>query len=834
MSDYNTINPSDYYHTLPEGYSAVEYIVSTATQFIDTKVPPTSSTRVIIDATITSGTNGYDYYSLIHAADGNGISFGLCYDRTTAEFVHYYGSSIQRITDGNFASIDERITYCLDKNKFIVNGEERFEHDTEEFDCNANLHLFCQYNDMYASPAVYSYIYLYSCQIYDNDLLIRNFIPAVSDTGEAGLWETVNGEFYTNGNVNNDTGNDSFITGSVLYTTRDYSALPVGWSALSYIESTGTQYIDTGFVPNQDTRVEMKLLCRVSSGTTNWAFGARTSSSSNRFTFAGSTNGYYSSSYATNAGNIDKSYNTVDVFVLDKNRNITYINGKEVSNVTYTSFSAPCNLTLFAVNTNGSVSKGKIRIYHCKIYDNGTLVRDYVPVVNKDGTYGLYDLLNKKFYTNAGTGTFVAGEIIFTKEPYVHPVLEKIKTGSSRRRELMMKTEDGLAAGTVYDFPYTGEVQSIELPKGRYFLQCWGAQGGSVTGTYAVTGSKGGYSEGVITLTETTTFYIFVGGQGTSYTSSASQTSITSINGGWNGGGAGVRTTIYNSGGIEGRSFPRGGGGGTDIALVTSTMDYSSHRTKRNSDSLLSRIIVAGGGAGASAYVKVEDDYELLQSGLVNGSKFSIGSGSSVFKLFNGSTGQVDNPYYQATVTWYGEFEDGSEMSEVGLDESFTSPLGASYGVLTSEGFPDYIVDLYHYVGITRTNDVSNKSMQGGGTSGRGQYPGKATSASTGGAFGLGANQTAQSYRFCSGGGGGGWYGGGCGYSDSTPNYINYTGGGSGFVNTAANASSRPSGYAGIELESGQTIAGNNSFESPAGGTETGHNGNGYARITTL
>ena len=102
--------------------------------------------------------------------------------------------------------------------------------------------------------------------------------------------------------------------------------------------------------------------------------------------------------------------------------------------------------------------------------------------------------------------------------------------------------------GHTFNFDYTGTVQQVTLPKGKYKLQCWGAQGGNVTGTYAVNGSKGGYSEGVITLTETTTFYIFVGGQGTSYTSSASQTSTSVVNGGWNGGGAGVRTSRYNSG----------------------------------------------------------------------------------------------------------------------------------------------------------------------------------------------------------------------------------------------------------------------------------------------
>jgi len=39
------------------------------------------------------------------------------------------------------------------------------------------------------------------------------------------------------------------------------------------------------------------------------------------------------------------------------------------------------------------------------------------------------------------------------------------------------------------------------------------------------------------------------------------------------------------------------------------------------------------------------------------------------------------------------------------------------------------------------------------------------------------------------------------------------------------------SGYVG-GVTDGTTIAGNQSFSAPAGGSETGHGGDGYARIT--
>lgn len=428
--------------------------------------------------------------------------------------------------------------------------------------------------------------------------------------------------------------------------------------------------------------------------------------------------------------------------------------------------------------------------------------------------------------------------------------------GSTTVKEIYMGSAKvwplGLPAGTTFKFDYTGAVQSIDLPAGRYKLQCWGAQGGSVTGTYAIAGSKGGYSEGVLVLTEPKTLYIFVGGKGTDYTSSASQTSTSVVNGGWNGGGAGLRTARYDSGDTDGRSFPRGGGGATDIALVTSTMSYSSGRTNRSSESLLSRIIVAGGGAGASARYTITTTTtttteEILieaisvklssldSSNRPSGGKKITGlKANTTYKLSNFTGTSILFEYYNSSGTYLG----------YAPSRTFTTPSNCSYAWIylrdTNASIGDYSsVDLVEVIETSEssTSTSSGKSsgaQQGGGTSGKGQYPGTQSSAGSGGAFGLGATQSSNNYRYCGGGGGGGWYGGGTNKSDTSTSYVNYSGGGSGFVNTAANASYRPSGYTGIELESGTTTAGNTSHPSTSGGTETGHSGNGYAIITVL
>lgn len=84
------------------------------------------------------------------------------------------------------------------------------------------------------------------------------------------------------------------------------------------------------------------------------------------------------------------------------------------------------------------------------------------------------------------------------------------------------------------------------------------------------------------------------------------------------------------------------------------------------------------------------------------------------------------------------------------------------------------------------------------------------TSTGWAGTFGK-AGETSDAWYYA--GGGGGWYGG------TTLNAVG-SGGGSGHVSSA--------------LTSAVTTAGNQSFPSVSGGTETGHTGAGYAKITMV
>ena len=187
-------------------------------------------------------------------------------------------------------------------------------------------------------------------------------------------------------------------------------SLPSGYKRLEYIKSSGKQYIKTGFVPNQDTRIVYDCY-REKAIAADHFFGVRTGNTTkNAFNFyiynSGWRSGYNSTTTAVNGPSTGR-------YLIDKDKNVTYINGKTLGTATYASFTSSGEAYLFAMQNVGSgIAYGSHRLYSCQIYDNGTLVRDFIPCQKSDGTVGLWDDVNSVFYTNAGTGTFTAGPVL--------------------------------------------------------------------------------------------------------------------------------------------------------------------------------------------------------------------------------------------------------------------------------------------------------------------------------------------------------------------------------------------------------------------------------------
>lgn len=198
------------------------------------------------------------------------------------------------------------------------------------------------------------------------------------------------------------------LDGRVTTLEDNTSGLPSGYTALNYLTFNNAPYIDTGFKPNQDTRVVCDYEYESSqSGQFGGIFVARNSSIFYAI-FSQDTNSSIYDQYATQTLTYSKSLK--GRHIIDKNKDLTFVDGALVSSFTYKTFTCTQNLVIGGDNSTSPVGllwKGKL--YSCQIYNNNTLIRNFAPCKNASGAYGLYDKVNSKFYGNAGTGSFTGG-----------------------------------------------------------------------------------------------------------------------------------------------------------------------------------------------------------------------------------------------------------------------------------------------------------------------------------------------------------------------------------------------------------------------------------------
>jgi len=196
--------------------------------------------------------------------------------------------------------------------------------------------------------------------------------------------------------------------------------LPDGYIQLEYIESTGTQYIDTGVKPTGNTRVHCSAKFPVQE-TGAWLFGSRDGNGVNAYGFL-TYKSEYRSDYNKAGPQIPSQYGPE--LEVDKDGPDTHLNGNLVDSDSYSSFSAKYNLLIGANVTVGAVSgfsKALHRWY--KIYDESGLVRDLIPCKDSSGEAGMYDTIGGNFYASAGSSSFSAGpEVTIEQEPKPEPL----------------------------------------------------------------------------------------------------------------------------------------------------------------------------------------------------------------------------------------------------------------------------------------------------------------------------------------------------------------------------------------------------------------------------
>lgn len=187
---------------------------------------------------------------------------------------------------------------------------------------------------------------------------------------------------------------------------------------VEYLESTGTQYIDTGIIPTIDTSAELDVM-EVS--WVGWAVMLGSATSDNNadswyFRTGGAGPEY---SFRIDGKAIDNAINVpIGIrFMASVNKAFMSVAGiTKVVGATAYSSTPTLSLWLFACNLNGRAWTNRLykgRIYSCRIYDAGTIMRDFQAVrfTNELGQSegAMYDRVSGQFFLNAGTGAFIIG-----------------------------------------------------------------------------------------------------------------------------------------------------------------------------------------------------------------------------------------------------------------------------------------------------------------------------------------------------------------------------------------------------------------------------------------
>lgn len=98
------------------------------------------------------------------------------------------------------------------------------------------------------------------------------------------------------------------------------------------------------------------------------------------------------------------------IYTIDFNKNVHRINNTTITH-TAAYFASIYNDLIFGstgFTGNAGGAGNKVRFYYFKIYNNGVLVRDMIPVRVGQTGY-MYDRVSKQLFGNSGTGDFILG-----------------------------------------------------------------------------------------------------------------------------------------------------------------------------------------------------------------------------------------------------------------------------------------------------------------------------------------------------------------------------------------------------------------------------------------
>ena len=193
--------------------------------------------------------------------------------------------------------------------------------------------------------------------------------------------------------------------------------LPDGYTAVNYIQSSGTQWIEMGVAPSQNTKVVLKI--KINSLTNQGAslIGSRTDlNSTDQFTtyldnYGGSRFLFRVDGQTSATPFSGVKINTFYTVTLSASEmRFELEDGTIAFSSTFSVSDFTSTVTMALFKSKGVSGRGFLgKIYSCKHYNGDKLIQDFVPCLDSAGVPCMYDFVGKTAFYNQGTGSFTWG-----------------------------------------------------------------------------------------------------------------------------------------------------------------------------------------------------------------------------------------------------------------------------------------------------------------------------------------------------------------------------------------------------------------------------------------
>ena len=351
----------------------VDYLESTSDEYVNTGIKfDCANTTIEVKTKETSLTQRHSI------CGGNDNT--LYYFRGTGNWAAGYNATAFNIS--SYMVLGDNL-FKMDRNKLYINGSLVKTYTASSNVSLSDTLLFNRKTDLSDKGPVT----MYYAKIWNADVLVRDYIPAIDENGVGYMFDQVTHTIY-----------DNVGSGTFKYPARE----------IEYLESTGTQYIDTGYIPEVDDKIET-VFSPTDVSENSRLFCASDGTYYIQFSFGGFrsamwfTGGYNQFSSDILQENQEYKLELSSSACYLNNTALTYTNGTNNPNVSILLFGQ-------ARTTQPWYAHSKMKYF--KIWNNSTPTRDFVPVF-KDGQRGMLDKLTGTLYTNQGSGdNFSVGKIV--------------------------------------------------------------------------------------------------------------------------------------------------------------------------------------------------------------------------------------------------------------------------------------------------------------------------------------------------------------------------------------------------------------------------------------